>query len=109
MARLPNPAVRQRWSRLIQLHQQSNLTIADFCDSQSVSIASFYAWRRKMREPLEQDGEFLAVQINQPLEPLALAKVCFPCGTQIEIDSRDTQSLLLVVDRLSSRLTEAAK
>ncbi len=23
MARLPNPAVRQRWSRLIQLHQQS--------------------------------------------------------------------------------------
>ena len=112
MARLPNPAVRQRWSRLIQLHHQSNLTVADFCGSQSISIASFYAWRRKMREPLEQDGEFLAVQINHPLEPLgplALAKVCFPCGTQIEIDSRDSQSLLLVVDRLSPRLTEAAK
>ena len=109
MARLPNPAVRQRWSRLIQLHHQSNLTVADFCDSQSISIASFYAWRRKMREPLEQDGEFLAVQITIPLSHSHWPRCASPCGTQIEIDSRDTQSLLLVVDRLSSRLTEAAK
>ncbi len=90
MARLPNPAVRQRWSRLIQLHHQSNLTVADFCDSQSISIASFYAWRRKMREPLEQDGEFLAVQITIPLSHSHWPR----CASPVALRSRSIHAIL---------------
>ncbi len=109
MARLPDPAASQRWSRLIQLHERSDLTVADFCDLHEVSTASFYAWRRKMRNQLDQQGEFLAVQVNQSPQRLGLTKIRFPCGTLIEIDSHDSQSLLLVVDRLSPERTEVGQ
>lgn len=41
MVRMPDAAVRQRGSRLIQLREQSDLTIYDFCDLHEVSTASF--------------------------------------------------------------------
>lgn len=101
MARLPDPAVREQWSRLIRLHEQSDLTVADFCDLHEVSTTSFYGWRRKARNQFDQQGEFLAVQIGEPPQRPGLTKIRFPCGTQIEIDAHDSQSLRWVVDRLS--------
>jgi hypothetical protein len=107
MARLPNPAVRQRWSRLIQLHEHSDLSIAEFCDSHDVSTGSFYRWKRKLRDQAVQDGEFLAVQIDQPRPQFGGTKIHFPCGTQIELDSCDADSLMSIVDRLLPQATEA--
>jgi transposase-like protein len=107
MARLPDPTVHERWSRLIQLHQQSDSTIADFCNRQGISTASFYQWRRKLRSQADQHGEFLAVKISEPPSSAQGIKVRFPCGAQIEMDARDTTSLLLVVDRLAASASEA--
>lgn len=107
MARLPDPAVYTRWSRLIQRHQQSDLTIADFCDQHGVSTASFYQWRRKIRKQAQQRGEFFAVEVGLPRESTRDVTVRFPCGTQIELDAADTDNLRLVIDRLAARNVEA--
>ena len=109
MARLPDPAVYERWSRLIRLHDQSDLTIAAFCDSHGISTASFYQWRRKIRGQTDQHGEFLAVQVSQPPRSTHDVRVRFPCGTQIELNANDTDSLLLIVDRLATGITEVGR
>ncbi|PAY20983.1 hypothetical protein CKO51_02740 [Rhodopirellula sp. SM50] len=106
MVRLPDPAVRQRWSRLIQLHEQSDLAISDFCDLHEVSTASFYRWRQRLQDDADQSDAFLAVQIEQPRPQIGGTTVRFPCGTQIELDCCDTNSLMIIVDRLAPQPSE---
>ena len=102
MARLPDPATRQRWQRLIRLYDDADCSIADFCDLDEVSTGSFYAWRRRLDAHAQNDG-FLKVEVAE-LKPAPdrAAMVHFGCGTRLEIDSRDTEALLHIVDRLRS-------
>ena len=109
MARLPDPAVHQRWSSLIQRHEQSDLTIADFCDQHGISTASFYQWRRRIRNQADAPGEFFAVEVSEPRGATRDVRVRFSCGTQIELDASDTDNLMLVLDRLASRPAETVK
>ncbi|MEM0926912.1 MAG: transposase [Planctomycetota bacterium] len=106
MPRSSEPDAFVRWSRLIDLHAQSDLTIADFCDSHGVSTASFYQWRRRIRDrnqmqQSETPGRFLAVQVDPPQPAPQHVTVRFPCGTRIELDGQDSQNIQLVVDRLA--------
>ena len=84
MARLPDPAVRERWLRLIQRQQQSKLTIADFCNSQDVSIA-------QIDEP------------NQPLEPTKIR-----CNRSRLEQRRRLGSPQIFFDRLMQKVEEAS-
>ena len=87
MARLPDPAVRQRWSELISLYERSELTVVDFCDLHDVSTASFYQWRNRLRQRKSPArGEFLPVEISHSIKTIGTT-VRFPCGTVIELDS----------------------
>jgi len=103
MARLPDPDARDRWSRLITQQQQSNLTIAEFCQRNAVSTASFYQWRRRIRDQAEPACHFLAVEVTEPQVAKRDVTVRFPCGTQIELDAEDSQNVRWIVDRLASR------
>ncbi|MEM6472103.1 MAG: transposase [Planctomycetota bacterium] len=107
MPRSSEPDAFVRWSRLIDLHAQSDLTIADFCDSHAVSTASFYQWRRRIRERTDTQqtntpGGFLAVQVDPPDPARRAVQVRFPCGTIVELDAQDSQNIRLVVDRLAA-------
>ena len=106
MARLPDPNAHARWSRLIQQHEQSDLTIVDFCDLHGFSTASFYQWRRKIRSQAAPQGEFLAVEVSDPKTSTRNVRVRFPCGTQMELDAADYENVRLVVDRLATRAVE---
>ena len=104
MARLPDPDAFDRWSRLIDLHTLSDLTLSDFCQLHDVSTASFYQWRRKIQErqntqQTDTPGSFLSVQVDPACRDV---KVRFPCGTLIELDAQDSQNIQLVVDRLTA-------
>lgn len=39
------------WRGVLERQSESGLTVAGFCRQESVSAASFYAWRRKLKEP----------------------------------------------------------
>jgi hypothetical protein len=102
MARLPDPATQQRWQRLIRQYDDAECSIAVFCDLHEVSTGSFYAWRRRLKAHAQDDG-FLRVEVADPKPvPGHTATIHFGCGTRLEIDSRDTDSLLHIVDRLRS-------
>lgn len=48
MPRKPNPELRRWWRELIQSYDSERLTVAEFCQEQGISTASFYQWRRKL-------------------------------------------------------------
>jgi transposase-like protein len=50
MAQRPDPGKQERWLELIRRWQRSQTTIRDFCERHQVSEASFFSWRRVLRE-----------------------------------------------------------
>jgi transposase-like protein len=50
MARRPDGAKQDRWLGLMRLWQRSPTTVREFCQRHQVSEASFFAWRRVLRE-----------------------------------------------------------
>jgi transposase-like protein len=50
MARRPDVAKQDRWLELIRRWQRSQSTIGEFCERHQVSEASFFSWRRVLRE-----------------------------------------------------------
>jgi hypothetical protein len=44
-------ARREWWRRQIQRQQESTVSVAEFCRRLGVSTVSFYAWKRRFREP----------------------------------------------------------
>jgi hypothetical protein len=49
MARKVNQVLRDEWRKRIQQQPQSGLTVAEFCQREGVSAATFYAWKRKLQ------------------------------------------------------------
>jgi transposase len=47
--RRPDPATRHLWQQRLDRFRTSGLTVADFCERERISTASFYAWRRRLQ------------------------------------------------------------
>ena len=65
MTRLPNPQLARQWLERFERFDQSELTIAAFCQLEGYSPASFYQWRRKLRTgELQMAPAFVPVDFN---------------------------------------------
>ena len=49
MARKVNQVLRDEWRKRIQRQQQSGLAVAEFCQREGVSAATYYRWKRMLR------------------------------------------------------------
>src|SRR5689334_18226215 len=38
------------WRELVERHEQSGLTVAEFCEREGIKSASLYGWRSRLRE-----------------------------------------------------------
>jgi transposase-like protein len=50
MAQSPDAGKQRHWLDLVQRWQRTKLTVREFCERHQLSEASFYAWRRVLRE-----------------------------------------------------------
>jgi len=50
MARIRDPRTQHRWLELVRRWQRSQLPVRTFCARQGLREASFYAWRRLLRQ-----------------------------------------------------------
>jgi transposase len=57
-----DPGKEQRWRHLIDQWQRSGLSVRAFCQRQHVTVPSFYAWRRTLRQ---RDGS--ACPVTPPI------------------------------------------
>lgn len=62
--RFPNPLLARQWRERFERFDQSELTVAQFCELEGCSTGSFYQWRRKLdaAEPC-QTASFIPVSL----------------------------------------------
>ena len=49
MGRRADQGKHREWSERIRRRRESGLTVAEFCEWEGVSVASFYNWQKKLR------------------------------------------------------------
>jgi len=49
MGRRVDQGKHREWSERIRRRRESGLTVAEFCEWEGVSVASFYNWQKKLR------------------------------------------------------------
>jgi transposase len=75
-------ATRQRWVERLQRFRDGQLTIAQFCANEGVSVPAFYFWKRTLAAPstgtpLAHQPELVPVRIAQTAPTL---EVVLPSG-----------------------------
>ena len=66
------------WRERLRRFPRSGLTVARFCDEEGVSVASYYAWRRRLCESTtRRDSQFTLQDSPEPalFVPLSTAPV----------------------------------
>lgn len=53
MSRMTKPERIQLWLDRLSRHSASQLTVAEFCQREDVSLPSFYQWKRRLRPRIE--------------------------------------------------------
>ena len=46
-----NSVLQDLWRQRLQRFERSGLSVGAFCTKEGVSLPSFYAWRRRLRQP----------------------------------------------------------
>ncbi|MDA0919741.1 MAG: transposase [Planctomycetota bacterium] len=104
MARAADPALAEWWFELIELADESWLTVAELCRQHGVSTASFYNWRRKFRDTSRERGGFVPVNITeteQRIDQPLPVRIVWPQGVIMEIPATDHELVLLVAGTLA--------
>jgi hypothetical protein len=101
MARGPNAGLERGWRERLARWRQGDATVADFCDGEGVSVASFYAWRRRLHAATTPTT-FVPVRVVTPPPPAAL-EVVLADGRAIRVPAGfDAQHLRAVVAALEA-------
>lgn len=86
--RRPDPTLRQLWHQRLQRFRHSGLSVADFCVREGVSVASFYAWKRRLHDaaPAGTKPGFVPVRVV-PSANHASVELVLPSGFVLRLNS----------------------
>ncbi|MBI3462341.1 MAG: hypothetical protein HY000_04675 [Planctomycetes bacterium] len=107
MARTVDVVKRRLWAERLRRFEQSDLTVAAFCQVERVSDASFYQWRKKLqgtqerpvigRQPVQQRslGRARGTEVFVPLQIVqsAMIEIYLPNGARITLPAGDPATL----------------
>ena len=101
MARRSDSSTQAAWEQRMARFGAAGGKAADFCAAEGVSLASFYAWRRKLGLTRPRDRRsrraFQQLVVHTPSPVLA---VKFPGDVHLEVVERDAALLSVVIREL---------
>ncbi len=68
MNAFPNPKLTRQWRARIARFDDFGTTIAESCHTEGYCIASFYQWRRRLRQAAREPAGFVAVEVPEHQE-----------------------------------------
>ena len=83
------------WTQRLKRFEQSQMTVAQFCQDEGVSQPTFYKWKRRMQSPARQSplahAKFVPVSLDTPTRQnnnidCAKATIQLPHGIRIFIE-----------------------
>ena len=100
---------RSQWQQRLQRFTRSQMTVAEFCRREEVSVASFYQWRRKLAETAtaaEAEVPF-APSAGPTFIPVRVAagaslQVVFPNGAQLTLPAHDHELVTLSIAAIAA-------
>lgn len=109
MSRSPDLSKRSQWLDRVRRFRRSKCSVADFCQREQVSVASFYQWRRKLADTstgLSDGGaptreSFVPVQVTSAAD----LQVTFPNGTRLTVPAHDQELVKRCIDAIALALT----
>ena len=109
------------WREILSRQVDSGLSVRQFCLTQSVSLPSFYAWRRRLRTPLDDGTRANRTAVASPdsrrlfvplhvLDTAARLEIIHPSGCRIQVTGEvDVVALKRVIEALGvTELKEGA-
>ncbi len=126
MSRKPDLAKREAWRKRLRAYDRGALSVEEFCFRNGVSLASFYQWRRKLRDATGRSSfassgrdpatrlsappsGFLPVEITGLSPASACIEVLLPGGPRLRIPCHETQAIRTVIAALSAASCAAAE
>ena len=109
MVRVLSSAKAAVWCERLERFEKSGSTVKQFCADESVSVASFYDWRRKLgTEPADADRDrrvpkqsasrvFTPIVVNSLPAPISIRLLS---GVQIDVPSENLAAVRAVVGEL---------
>ena len=73
MSRMTKPERIQLWLDRLNRHSVSQLTVAEFCQREDVSLPSFYQWKRRLRPRIESATKRRKSRLPRQLRKPAVA------------------------------------
>ena len=106
MARSASSHKRSEWRQRLGRFAQSKSSVAEFCQREEVSVASFYQWRKKLAAALaepEKPPRHVTAASFIPVEVIAASdlQVAFPNGTRLTVPARDHALVRVLVEALA--------
>ena len=91
-------AGRRVWGERLERFEQVGQTVAQFCEAEGVSTASFYQWRRKLRVDASSTpalAKFVPVEVATPrqAEAATVMSVELPGGVLVRFEVTDAMSV----------------
>ena len=100
MARSVDASKRRAWSERLQRFVRCGQTVAAFCESEGISMPSFYQWRRKLagRKSCKRSyakpsarQTFVPLKIVSPADAKAPIEIQLPNGTRVYLTGGDRE------------------
>jgi squalene cyclase len=95
------------WRSRLRRFRSSGMSVARFCQSEKVSVPSFYHWRRRLALVPEKKAMPLFMPVHVTGMESAAVEVHLPNGTRVCVPPGDTQSLRVAVET-AGRIATAA-
>lgn len=121
MSRKSNPELFRQWQDRLRRFEDAGLTVAEFCQLEGFSVASFYQWRRKLAQQPGAKPENAFVPVEVPLAAAATQhqnhsdhgvdlRIELPGGglLRLDLDTSDAQQSRLLRNVVQA-LREAAR
>lgn len=82
------------WRFRFEQFDQDDRSVAEFCDAEGVSSATYYYWRRRVAQAARSTGALRPVRIVDARPALA---VVLPNGARIEVVAADGEAIRAVI------------
>ncbi len=116
MARRKSAEKAARWQEMVRRQEESGVSVRQFCITEGLSEPSFYAWRKKLREPRADAPRLPVADRGQqsgsgslfvPVKLLSSApalEIIHPLGYRIQLTGEvDPIALRHVIETLDER------
>lgn len=114
MGRSASAIRHSQWRKRLGRFTRSQMTVAEFCRREEVSVAAFYQWRRRLAETATAQEATFTPSATPTFIPVQVTgganlQVVFPNGTRLTLPAHDHELVKLSIESIAVARTTAGE